>query len=312
MREQEYIEAIINNLQNSGENALAEYYQRQLERFDKILKQSDRQQLHLVELNQELENYKQHLERRVEEEVAKQQEKEKLLMHQSRLASMGEMIDAIAHQWGQPLTTLKLQAQMLSYDIEDGLVNDEYLLEYQNKSLQQLDHMVETLQEFRSFFRPAGEKESFSLRETVNSVLLLVHDEIVRCNIDIEIKCEKDLSIVGTKNEFKHLLLNLINNAKDAFEEHAIKNRKILIVIEELEGLKRLSVLDNAGGIPEAIIETIFQPNVTTKEEGKGTGIGLYMSSQIAQKYQATLKVENYENGARFIFEQATDVILQK
>ncbi|MGM0623963.1 MAG: sensor histidine kinase, partial [Campylobacterota bacterium] len=132
--------------------------------------------------------------------------------------------------------------------------------------------------------------------------LHLTKDDLMKNMIETQVSGE-DIILYGIQNEFKHLLLNLISNARDAFNEQDIKKRKLLFVLYEDDTYKRLSVTDNAGGIPLHIIDTIFKPNVTTKAQSEGTGTGLYLSSQIAYKHNGTLKVANKDGGASFVFE---------
>lgn len=273
-------------------------------RLDKIVSHSDKQEVKLRVLNKELNEYKNHLEDKVEEEIKKREEKERMLLQQSKLAAMGEMIDAVAHQWKQPINVIKIQVDLLGYDYEDGYVNQEYVNEFQRKFFSQVEHMNDTLNEFRSFFRPNKNLEEFSAKNMVKKVLLLVKDEFLKNMITVDINDKEDFSILAIENEFKHLVLNIINNAKDAFVENEIENRKIDINIFRDDEFKYIEFEDNAGGIPSHIIPDIFKANVTSKAEGKGTGIGLYMSSQIAQKYNAKLNVTNINNGAKFIFKQ--------
>ena len=279
-------------------------YQRKSKRLDKIMEQSDKQQRKLIKLNEELDEYKNHLELKVEEEIKKREEKEKMLLQQSKLASMGEMMDAVAHQWKQPINIINMQVDMINYDYEDGLINQEYIDEFQNKVSSQVKHMTSTLNEFRSFFRPNKEVSEFNTKNMIDKVLLLVKDEFVKNRIKITINDIGNFNLIGVENEFKHLVLNIINNSKDAFNEHNTKNREIKINLLNDDTSNTIEIIDNAGGIPEHVIEDIFKANITTKEEGKGTGIGLYMSSQIAQKHNGSLTVNNIENGAKFTFLQ--------
>jgi signal transduction histidine kinase len=137
--------------------------------------------------------------------------------------------------------------------------------------------------------------------DVVNSALFLAKDDILKNRILVKIEQEDDIEVNGYENEFKHLILNIINNAKDAFIENEIQQRLIRILLIADKKGNRLEICDNAGGVPEKVIDKIFEANVTTKEEGKGTGIGLYMSRQIAEKHHATLSVENRKEGACFI-----------
>lgn len=275
--------------------------QKQLHR---IIQHSDKQDERLRVTNEELNRYKEHLEKRVVQEVAKRKEKEKMLFQQSKLAAMGEMIGAIAHQWKQPINILKMQIDMLGYDYEMGEFDSSNIKKFQQKSNAQIDHMLSTMEEFRSFFKANKSKSEFSVRACIDTVLHLMQDELMKHTIQTAICSDEDMKIVGIENEFKHLLLNLVSNAKDALVENGVKDKKITFCISEDEKFKRLVVHDNGGGVPQELMESIFKPNVSTKPEDKGTGIGLYITSQIAYKHRGTLCVQNRDGGAAFIFEQ--------
>ncbi|NOQ31440.1 MAG: GHKL domain-containing protein [Helicobacteraceae bacterium] len=301
----EYIENFLDSdyvLLEKNISKLLEDYKRKSKRLEKIMLHSDKQQLKLINLNEELDDHKKNLELKVEDEIKKREEKEKMLLQQARLASMGEMMDAVAHQWKQPIGVISMQVQMMSYDLEDGLINEEYVQKLQDDVKTQIDHMVNTLDEFRTFFRPAKDPEIFSIESMVKKVFLLVKDEFIKNSINLELNTEKDFTLFGSENEFKHLIINIINNSKDAFIENSTKNRKITITISSCDKYNTIKMQDNAGGIPESVIKDIFKANVTTKTEGKGTGIGLYMSSQIAQKHTGELSVVNENDGASFLF----------
>jgi len=241
-------------------------------------------------------------QRREKEEIQKRLTNEKLLIQQSKMAAMGEMMDAVAHQWKQPLNALSMYSEIIKSDFEDGTVDQEYVNEFSRNIQIQIDHMVDTLDEFRSFFRPNKAQEDFSVSEVIDSVLFLTKDEFMKNRISVIVEKEKEIALHGSKNEFKHLILNIINNAKDAFNDNDIREKRMITIrlLDDEKG-KRIEIEDNAGGIPETVLSDIFKANVTTKEEGKGTGIGLYMSTQIAEKYGAKLRVENRKEGACFI-----------
>ena len=301
-----YIEDFLQNDHLSLEKnlkILLKEYKRKSKRLDKILKQTDKQQKIMLDLHTELDEYKNHLEEKVEQEIKKREEKEKMLIQQSKLAAMGEMMDAVAHQWKQPINIINMQVDMVGYDFEDGIIDQKYIDDFQAKVSSQVKHMTSTLTEFRSFFRPNKEPKEFSIKKMVQSVLLLVKDEFVKNRITISVNDTQNFSLIGIENEFKHLILNIINNSKDAFNDNDRKDRKIQINILHDDISKTIEIIDNAGGIPEHVIDDIFHANVTTKAEGKGTGIGLYMSSQIATKHNGTLGVVNVSDGAKFIFE---------
>lgn len=248
----------------------------------------------------ELDSFNRELEERIEIEVSIGKENHTRYEQQAKMAAMGEMIDAVAHQWKQPLNALSMMSEMLSSDFEDNLVDKAYVDELTNDTQIQIEHMITTLNEFRNFFRTKKTKESFGIKRCVQSVMLLVNDEFIQNNININIQSDKEILIHGNENEFKHLVLNIINNAKDAFNERDIKERDIFINFYQEDKFIHVDIADSAGGIPLHVIDDIFKPEVTTKEAGKGTGIGLYMSMQIAQKLSGSLSVKNSDMGALF------------
>ena len=303
----EYLESFLeDDFKSFGDSLqkLLSDHKRKTKRLDKILKQNDKQQLQLIKVNEELDEYKNLLEQKVQQEIKKREEKEKMLLQQSKLAAMGEMMDAVAHQWKQPINIINMQVDMVGYDFEDGYIDKEYVDEFQSKVSSQVKHMTTTLDEFRNFFRPNKVVDEFDIKLMIDKVLLLVKDEFIKNKITITVNDTENFTLNGIENEFKHLILNVINNSKDAFNDNNIKNRKIQINILNDENSKSIEIIDNAGGIPQHIIEDIFKANVTAKEEGKGTGIGLYMSSQIATKHHGILSVDNTESGAKFTFFQ--------
>jgi len=226
--------------------------------------------------------------------------KDMMLRQQSKMAAMGEMMDAVAHQWKQPLNSLSMMNDMLLDDFKNNNIDEAYIEEVTEITHMQITHMINTLNEFRTFFRPAKDSKEFSVNECLQSVQILMKDELLKNTIDVNIKIDEDLLLHGQINEFKHLFLNLLSNTIDAFNEKKIKNRTIFIRTYKNENHGIIEVEDNAGGIPTNIINSIFKPNVTTKADGKGTGIGLYMSSQIVQKHHGHITVENTNDGALF------------
>jgi signal transduction histidine kinase len=261
---------------------------KRINRFDTIVKQSDKQ------LSEQV--------RRLENEFELRINHERILAQQAKLAAMGEMMDAVAHQWKQSLNIISMLTDILVSEYKDGDVDEAYLEEYRMSLWKQLDHLLNTLDEFRSFFRPDKEKSAFNLSKSINAVLLLIKDEFIGKAITFNVEGDDNIELYGVENEFKHIVLNILNNAKDAFIENEIKPRTIKISFYQKEGNNIMEICDNAGGIPDIVIDNIFKANVITKAEGKGTGIGLYMSAQIAEKMDARLEVQNKEEGACFIF----------
>lgn len=261
-----------------------------------FLKRYDERQKELDDLNKVLE-------KRIKEEVNLSKANHKRFEQQAKMAAMGEMMDAVAHQWKQPLNALSMMSDMLVDDFRDSLVDQEYIDGLSCDTHIQIEHMITTLSEFRNFFRPKETKESFGIKRCIQSVMLLVNDEFMKNYITIDINCEQEILVYGIENEFKHLVLNVINNAKDAFNENDIQKRTITITIYKKETCNCVDIEDSAGGIPLKVIEHIFKPEVTTKVDGKGTGIGLYMSTQIAEKLGGKLSVKNVNKGACFLLQ---------
>ncbi|MEA3289325.1 MAG: PAS domain S-box protein [Campylobacterota bacterium] len=227
--------------------------------------------------------------------------KDVILQRQSMDAAMGEMIDAIAHQWKGPLNAIKLNTQLYEFEFQYNDTPDiEKLKKVSYQIDEQIDHLLDTLESFRSFFRPDQTFEDIELSKIVESVLMLTKDELIKNNIETNITGDTDLKVSVIPNEFKHIIINLISNSKDAFNENDIKSRDITFEILKTEKNAILKVCDTAGGIPENIIDNIFKANFTTKEKGKGTGIGLYMTKQIIDKNNADVKVYSIDNGVCF------------
>lgn len=226
--------------------------------------------------------------------------KDSMLEQQSRMAAMGEMMDAVAHQWKQPLNSLSMLSDLLRQDHKSGLLDDAYIEDMTDTANQQIEHMISTLNEFRTFFRPSKDVQQFTIFDCMQSVQVLLKDELISQNVNIHLDIDKEITIEGIPNEFKHLFINLISNAIDAFNEMKIKKRDIYVKTYKEDEKTYIEFEDNAGGVPETVINSIFKPDVTTKKEGKGTGIGLYMSSQIVQKHHGSINVHNSELGAFF------------
>ena len=226
---------------------------------------------------------------------------DQLIMQQSKMAAMGEMIDAIAHQWKQPLNVINIGASELEMNLNFGFdIDDEMLMGLAKETQHQVAHLLNTLEEFRSFLRPDKPKEKVIIANLIESVLVLLKDDIQTHGIETEIIGDKLLQFDVIVNEVKHIFINLMSNARDAFKENNIEHRKMTFEILEKKGFVSIEITDTAGGIPAHVIDDIFKANVTTKEEGKGTGIGLYMSTQIAQKNNGELSVVNVDGGAKF------------
>lgn len=236
------------------------------------------------------------LEKKVAKGIDDLRDKEKLLTEQSKLASMGEMIGAIAHQWRQPLNELSINIQNLDDDYEDGVIDEEFVEEFIKDNTEVINFMSNTIDDFRNFFRIDKTKEFFSVKDAINQTLSIQGAQLK--SHSVEVTCSgDDFNVNGYKSEFQQVILNIVNNAKDALVSKNIKDAKIEISLVD----NKIYIKDNAGGVPDNVIDRIFEPYFTTKEQGKGTGMGLYMSSMIIRdNMNGTLEVKNIDDGAIF------------
>ena len=231
-------------------------------------------------------------------------EKEQMLIQQSRQAAMGEMIGNIAHQWRQPLNTLGLTVQQLSLYYDLGEFTKEFLDNSVDKSMGLIQHMSQTIDDFRNYFRPDKEKVEFKVQEAIASTLTLIEDSFKSQQIGIELVAKGDPVIPGFRNEFAQVVLNILNNARDVLMEREIKDPKVTITIGSENDRAVVIIADNAGGIPEEIMGKIFDPYFTTKGPQAGTGVGLFMSKTIIDKnLGGSLTAQNIAAGAEFRIE---------
>ena len=253
------------------------------------------------ERQREIEEINKSLEQRIQIEIKKNMEKDQLLIQQSKMAAMGDMMGNIAHQWRQPLNTLSLAIQDVEEAFNLGELDEKYMKHFIDISMENIRFMSKTIDDFRNFFKPSKMKESFKLRDAISDILKIVTAQLKNHKINISLHGE-NYDVLGYPNEFKQVILNLANNAKDAILEKKIDGGEINIFINSYSNVfKEVVVQDNGGGIPEKIMSKIFEPYFTTKDGSKGTGIGLYMSKTIIEENMSgELFVENKNGGARF------------
>jgi len=226
-------------------------------------------------------------------------ESEKLLVQQSKLASMGEMVANISHQWRQPLTHLSYVSMNLKAAYHADKLNTKYIDKKTDEINAQIEFMSNTIDDFRNFFRSDKRIEEFGILGAVKNSYSLLKAALKHYDIEVVITCEKEVFIKSYKNEFTQVIFNMLNNSKQAFEERGIQKRKIDIVIKKNK--KELSILlsDNALGINEKLLSKVFEPYFTTKDEGMG--IGLYMSKVIIEKHMSgKLSAKNVPKGILF------------
>lgn len=236
-----------------------------------------------------------------------QKEQESLLIQQSKLAAMGEMLGHIAHQWRQPLNVINCTTLDIKLKKDMQALSDEGL-HTSLLSIESLtDQMSQTINDFMDFYKPDKQKREFSLYESVLNAYKIIAAQLKSYNIIPSIHIDPAIKLYGPSGEFGQVILNLLGNAKDAFIMQKSKNRQLCIVAREDEERVIVCVEDNAGGIDDSIIDKIFEPYFTTKVHTGGTGIGLYMSSMIVrQSFGGSICVESIINenkkiGTRFV-----------
>ena len=236
--------------------------------------------------------------------VEELRKKETLLIQQSRMAAMGEMLANIAHQWRQPMNMLGLKIQEIGLSYELGGFSKELLDANIEKAMEILFHLSQTIDDFRDFSGPDREKSLFSVNRVVAKTLSFIQENFTRLGIVIETDIGLELQINGYPNEYGQVLLNVLMNARDAFTTQRTSDARIIIRSCSEGGRVVLTLADNAGGIKEEIMEKIFDPYFTTKELGKGTGVGLFMSKNIIEKGMGgRLSAHNVEGGVEFRIE---------
>lgn len=279
-------------------NQMVEALQNSRERLQESNQTLERK---VQERTRELDELNRTLDQRVHEEMAKRKEQETLLIHQSRLAAMGEMIGAIAHQWRQPLNALSLVMQNIRMQHAMGALSDESMARMQAKAATLVERMSSTIDEFRNFFKPGKHAEPFKVADAVRASVDMLDGVFRNHNITVTLVCDESLTLQGVQGEFAQVVLNLLGNAKDALLATRQPQPRIDLMAQRVGNRVELVVEDNGGGILDEAIDKIYEPYFTTKEEGLGTGIGLYMSKMIVENHmKGRLRASNTAEGARF------------
>ena len=219
--------------------------------------------------------------------------KEDMLHQQSKLASMGEMMQNIAHQWRQPLSAISIAASGIKLNQELGILDEEDMLEQLDDIVERTEFLSTTISDFQNFLKQNQPRDEFYLKASIEKVLKLINANISAEDILIVQKYEEDFILYGIANEFVQSLLNIINNAKDAMVLNNIKDRIIKIEAKRVKENVELTIHDSANGIPKDIIEKIFEPYFTTKHQSQGTGLGLHMTYNIINRMNGKIDVSN-------------------
>lgn len=224
------------------------------------------------------------------------------LIQQAKLTEMGEMIAGVAHQWNEPLVELSAIMQDMEFSFNIGDMDSRKMKEFVRDSMIQIQYMSQTLKDFRNFLKPSTKKSFFCAKKGLQEVIEIIGRQVFYSHITLLVhysKKEGSFPVYGYENEFKQVLLNIINNAKNKIIKTR-KGYKIDISIEEEEHETKILITDNGGNIPEKIIDFIFDPYFTTSKNG--TGLGLYMAKIIIEdKMNGSIAVQNSGNSVEFI-----------
>ena len=242
-------------------------------------------------------------------DISRNKEKDKLLMEQSKLAYMGEMIGNIAHQWRQPLHVISTTTSSIKLQKELDILDDKFFYKSCNMINKNVIFLSDTINDFRNYINDDRVKNEFNINSMIDSFLNLCDSVIINNEIIVINDIEDNLVIHGYKNELIQCMLNIFNNAADALIQNDIKKKYIFISVKKIDDYIDISIKDNANGIPEDIIDKIFEPYFTTKHQSRGTGLGLNMTYKLIVEgmngnITATNKKYIYKNktyiGAKF------------
>ncbi|HWP97821.1 MAG TPA: [Fe-Fe] hydrogenase large subunit C-terminal domain-containing protein [Syntrophomonadaceae bacterium] len=275
--------AVFNGL-NKVENCHL-YQEKELRKEHEILNQMVEES---VELNKQLET-----------EIAERKQQEQLLVQNSKLAAMGEMIGMIAHQWRQPLSSISTLSGNIKVLIDlDMMDKDQFVVQLQEIN-NHAQYLSRTINDFRHFFKPDNPKESVMMDDIIENTLGIIGKSMEYKNIDLVKDCDFKHKIFTYPRELMQVFLNILKNATDAFVERGVADPRVLIRGYEKDGYQCIEVQDNAGGIPEEIINKIYDPYFSTKGPAKGTGLGLYMSKTIIEEHcRGRILASNRDQGA--------------
>lgn len=273
----------------------------------KVFDDKEKKRKRLLMMTMDIDEKKEitkHLQMLVKEEIAKNEEKQRLLIQQNKLASMGEMIGAIAHQWRQPLNNISLIIHFIRDNVKNEKFQDEMLDIYIDRAKEQITYMSETIDDFRDFYKPSKNRSSFEVQKAIYSTIDIMQTQIKKNDIEINIKGDI-VFIDGYENEFKQAILNILTNAKDAIKSQKLINQnlkgKIDITISQKNKLILITIFNNGGNASTDILERMFEPYFTTKFEDKGTGIGLYMTKTIIEtSMNGAITAQNTAEGMQF------------
>ena len=294
-----WINELLNNRENTPDIAKIEAVDGKIHLF-KVTINKQRLETNLFSITltdiTEIEAYKEELQTHIK----KIEEKQKILIQNSKMASMGEMIANIAHQWRQPLNSLSAlhTVLMMDFDEKDSLTKEE-IIEFKEESSQYIHKMSSTIDDFRNFFSPTKEKELFFVSDAIKESIRFVRDSYIDAQVELIDKTKnRDTKISSYRNELMQVIMILLNNSRDAVASNGVNNPQVVVNFTQNANELKICIQDNGGGIAEEIMDRIFEPYFTTKFKSDGTGVGLYMSKMIVEdSIGGKLILENHNNG---------------
>ncbi len=266
--------------------------------FTEIIDYETKLEYEVSQKTKELQELNINLENRIVEALEKNKKQQALLEHQSRLAALGEMIGNIAHQWRQPLSIITTSISGLQLQDEMGIpITKESLSQTTNTIISHANYLSKTIDDFRDFIKNDNKKEeSFRLSEVIELTTNLLSATLKSNNINLILNLDDTIIYDGYPNQLSQVILNIINNAKDAFYEKVQESKQIKIKTSKVENIFKIEISDNAGGISDEIKNKIFDPYFTTKHQSQGTGLGLYICANIIKKnFNGIIYIENVE-----------------
>lgn len=267
----------------------------------------DQLEIRVQERTKELARTIQDLKKETEQRLAAVEDarrKEQLLIQQSRLAAMSEMLVNISHQWRQPLNIIGLVVQELGFEYQQGSLSPERMKDGTAKAMEVISSLSQTINEFSNYLSPDKEKGKFSVKDTLEKALQMLEAELKDTTVTVDLAEAQTIYVEGFRNEYLQVILNVLINARDVLRERQVADPRIDIKLSTDNGRSLVIITDNGGGIDSAILEKIFDPYFTTKGPDKGTGIGLFMSKNIIERSMGgTLTVQNGTSGAEFRIE---------
>ena len=229
------------------------------------------------------------------------QQMQQQLVQSTKMASMGEMLAMIAHQWRQPLATINMITSSIKLEQQLGNATTEGTLEELKKIQDTTSFLSRTINDFRDFFRPDRQRAFVQLNELVQRTMEIIGLSLQKQDIELVKEFGELPPLELFPNEVQQALINLFKNAEEALEESGIDKKRLIIRTYALQDKQILEVQDNAGGIPEDVVDQIFFPYFSTKNKLNGTGLGLYMSRMIIEDHLGgKLTVVNKDGGACF------------